>query len=124
MNTPDERQAIVSIYQEWYAGVDKSDQREGWGALCGGITILENLMGDYTLDLPHHQTSGGTQLQRAGKTLGHKVLQRFGINVKARLGEFGRTSRGGPPAAARLMTLLGPLHLENVPLAERNEILL
>jgi hypothetical protein len=116
--------AITKVYQEWYASVDTNDRREGWGALCGGITILENLMSDYTLDLRRHQTRSGTQLQKAGPTLGRKVLQRFGIPINVRLGEFGRTSRGGPPAAERLMRLLNPLQLENISLAERNEILL
>ncbi|HEU5383627.1 MAG TPA: DUF4928 family protein [Ktedonobacteraceae bacterium] len=115
---------VAIIYQEWYAGIDKNDQREGWGALCGGITILENLMGDYVLDLPYHQTESGTQIKKAGPTLGRKVFRKFGISVNARLGEFGRTSRGGPPAAARLMALLGRLHLENLPVEERNEALL
>lgn len=76
MNVREEWQNnIARVYQEWYAGIDKNDQREGWGALCGGITILENLMSDYTLDLLHHQTQGGTQLQKAGPALGHKVLR-------------------------------------------------
>lgn len=60
--------AITEVYQEWYASVDTNDQREGWGALCGGITILENLMSNYVLDLRPHQTRSGTQLQKAGPT--------------------------------------------------------
>ncbi len=115
---------IEQVYQQWYTSIDTKDQQEGWGALCGGITLLENLMADYTLDLRHHQTRSGTQLQKAGPTLGRKVLHRFGANINARLGEFGRTSRGGPPAAGRLMTLLVPLQLENLSLSERNAILL
>ncbi len=119
-----EQEEVKKIYQEWYAGVDKNNKKEGWGAICGGITIVENLMSDYVLDLGHHQTEGGTQLQKAGPALGQKVLRRFDINVNARLGEFGRTSRGGPPAAARLMILLEPLHLERLNRDERNDLLL
>jgi hypothetical protein len=115
---------IERIYQKWYADVDNNNQKEGWGELCGGITILENLMVDYTLNLNHHMTEKGVQLKKAGPALGRKVLTRFGVNIKARLGEFGRTSRGGPRAAGRLMVLLEPLHLEGLSFAERNELLL
>src|SRR5579884_984859 len=115
---------MAKVYRGWYAEVDTNNQKEGWGELCGGITILENLMIDYTLNLNHHMTEKGVQLQKAGPALGRKVLRRFGIDVRARLGEFGRTSRGGPRAAGRLMTLLEPLHLENLSLAKRNELLL
>ncbi len=118
------RNALDSVYQEWYTGINKSKEAERWGELCGGITILENLLGDYTLSLAHHQTAGGTQLKHAGRALGRKVLSRFGVALKVRLGEFGRTSRGGPPAAERLMRLLEPLQLEGLPQGERNDALL
>ena len=114
----------AEIYREWYGGIDINDEREGWGALCGGVTILENLMDNYTLNLRQHQTRSGTQLRKAGATLGNRVLQRFGIIIDARLGEFGRTSRGAPPAAEKLMELLGPLQLDELSPNERNEILL
>lgn len=115
---------IDNIYRVWYKGIDKNNNKEGWGALCGGITILENLMGDYILNLAHHQTRSGTQLKNAGEALGRKILKRFGITLKVRLGEFGRTSRGGPPAAGRLMQMLESLHLEALSLDERNKLLL
>ena len=125
MSTHEEMQShIERIYHEWYVNVDKNNQKEGWGELCGGITILENLMSDYTLNLNHHMTEKGVQLKKAGPALGRKVLRRFGIDVKARLGEFGRTSRGGPRAAGRLMTLLEPLYLERISSTERNKLLL
>ncbi len=118
------RNALDSVYQEWYTGINKSKEAERWGELCGGITILENLLGDYTLNLAHHQTAGGTQLKHAGPSTGRKVLPRFGIVLEVGLGEFGRTSRGGPPAAGRLMKLLEPLHLEQLPHGDRNDALL
>lgn len=64
------------------------------------------------------------QLKKAGPALGRKVLGRFGIDITVRLGEFGRTSRGGPRAAGRLMTLLELLPLEKLSLTERNDLLL
>lgn len=125
MSTQEElQQSLEEVYREWYTDVDKNNQKEGWGELCGGITILENLMVDYTLNLNHHMTEKGVQLQKAGPALGRKVLRRFGIDVKARLGEFGRTSRGAPRAAGRLMILLEPLLLEKLSIAKRNELLL
>lgn len=114
---------LDEIYRKWYEGIDRDGGKNGWGAICGGITILEDLLTDYTLELRHHQTTKGTQLKNAGASLGNRVLSRFGVTSRRRLGEFGRTSRGAPPAASRLIELLRPLQLEDYSQTRRNEIL-
>lgn len=114
---------LERLYEEWYAGIDKEDGKSGWGAICGGITIVENLLKDYTLDITLHRTKGGTQLRSQGLALGNKVLRKFNANQRLMTGEFGRTSRGAPRAAERLLALLMSLHLETLSQEKRNEYL-
>ena len=118
------RNRLNNVYNEWHAKIDKDGGNDGWGEICGGITILENLLDNYTLDLAQHQTERGTQLKNAGRALGNRVLKRFSATERIRTGEFGRTSRGGPLAAKRLLSLLEPLNLEDLPQGERNDVLL
>ncbi|TMC22180.1 MAG: DUF4928 domain-containing protein [Chloroflexi bacterium] len=114
---------LDALYEEWYAGVDKEDGKSGWGAICGGITILESLLKDYVLDIAFHRTKAGTQLKNQGISLGNRVLKKFNVPKKLVSGEFGRTSRGAPRAAERLLILLDALHLENLSQEVRNDYL-
>ena len=110
---------LEQLYEEWYAGIDKEDGKSGWGAICGGITTIENLRKNYVLDITLHRTKGGTQLRSQGLALGNRVLRKFNANQRLVTGEFGRTSRGAPRAAERLLALLVSLNLETLSQEER-----
>jgi DNA (cytosine-5)-methyltransferase 1 len=111
------------LYKEWLLETNNNGALR-WGKICAGITLVESLLRDYSLNLDDHLTERGTQLKAAGQALGNRVLERFGATERIVGGEFGRTNRGTVVTAADLLKLLEPLRLEGLPQKERNEHLL
>lgn len=116
---------IRAAYEHWYESLEKdsSNGLPNWGPLCTGLIMLERLIKDYDLDIEHHKTSNGSQIRGQGLSLAHKIFAKFGISMKLNSGEFGRTNRSSVPTAEKLLNALKPLHLESLPVDERNRML-
>ena len=124
MEEPDEQ--IIAAYTSWYEGLekDKSNGLPDWGPVCTGLIILERLIANYTLDINHHRTANGAQIQGQGISSAKKILKKFDVPIKLTSGEFGRTNRSSVPTAEKLLNTLKSLHLEDKPKEERDFVLI
>ena len=92
------------------------------GNIAGGLVLLENLRGNFDLDINAHKAPGSDQLRNATRANVQKIMTRFG-EERVLLKEGGRTNRGLVKNLTSLLDALSAARLEGLsPEARESEI--
>ncbi len=118
-------QALHSL-RNWWDALPTYKQNNGLpaqGTLAGALVLLDRLQDSYSLAFENHIADGGAQILGLGRPKTAQILARFD-KPPLFLKECGRTNMGLPSDIRALLYLLAPLHLDALPQAERNAILI
>ena len=94
-----ENSVFTKVITDWWESF--SPRSRSRGNIAGGLVLLENLRGDFNLDINAHKAPGSDQLRNATRSNVQRILSRFG-EERVLLKEGGRTNRG----LVRNLTLL------------------
>ncbi len=92
------------------------------GTIAAALVVLEQLKSNYRLDLADYRAAGGSQLKGISGSAVSRILNSFG-EYRPFVLEGGRTNRGLPAEIRSLLETLKKLHLDDLPIDMRNEIL-
>jgi hypothetical protein len=116
-----EEQALSAL-ELWYMHLKKDETGlPTKGAVCSALIILERLREYPIFDIRAHTTANGTQIIGQNPHLGQRILARFG-ETRTFSAEWGRTNRGSPRYAERLLAHLEPTGLGDAPNDDRARI--
>ncbi|MEX0701536.1 MAG: DUF4928 family protein [Planctomycetales bacterium] len=115
---PAEHDAI-RILNEWYEGLSRhQDDLPAKGSIQASLVVLSRLRTDYDLEIASHLSGGQAQIKGLSVSSVKRILLEFGEERElSRIG--GRTNRGTPGDIAKLLALMIPLRLDELPPDQR-----
>ena len=110
----------AAIIEDWWESFPA--RAKSRGNIAGGLVLLENLRGNFDLDVEAHKTAGSDQLKNATRVNVQKVLARFG-EERVLLKEGGRTNRGLMNNLTSLLKALSDADMAQLSVEERETAL-
>ena len=118
------KERALQVFKEWYEKVPirKSSGGPARGTIGAALIVLDRLKTDFDLNLDSHRAAGQSQIKGASGAAVARILSRYGES-RPFIKEGGRTNRGGPGDIGKMLEAIGTVNLEQITVAERNEVL-
>ena len=110
----------AAIIENWWESFPA--RAKSRGNIAGGLVLLENLRGNFDLDVRAHKAAGSDQLKNATRVNVQKVLARFS-EERVLLKEGGRTNRGLMNNLTSLLKALSDAGMAQLSVEERETAL-
>lgn len=123
MTNVERAQRVVRNWWEALPTYKQNNDLPAQGTLAGALVLLDRLQDSYSLAFENHIADGGVQIAGLGQPKTAQILARFS-RPPLFLKECGRTNMGLPNDIRALLYSLVPLHLDALPQADRNAILI
>jgi hypothetical protein len=119
------RETAFAELQKWYDDLPRprsSGNEPAKGSIAVGLVLLERLKSEFDLTVESHLAPGGAQIQGASGAAVKRILENFG-EFRRFAGEGGRTNRGTPAIAEKMLAAIKTAGLHALSAEERNQIL-
>ncbi len=118
------KERALQVFKEWYEKlpIHKPSGGPARGTIGAALIVLDRLKTDFDLNLESHRAAGKSQIKGASGAAVARILSRYGES-RPFIKEGGRTNRGGPADIGKMLEAIGTVNLEQITVAERNEVL-